>query len=248
MSFVNSLIRDKKPCYFISPHLDDAALSAGGLLSYLRGKVPIQVITIFTKPLSPNTLYAKRYIQKCGFQDAYKLFIERVKEDKVVFSSRGVYPQCLDYVDAAWRKKDCFAPSILNSIFPELIHVYPTRFHVLGGKIHKDDEILVQSLTRRLKRLVKSPQESVVFCPLGVGGHVDHLIVHNVCSALFKNVIYWSDFPYNLKKKPQNSHAIKFEWYKNIKNKKDLILGYKTQHRALFKEAFIPIIPEIFYE
>jgi len=52
---INNIIREKIPCFFISPHLDDAALSAGGLIAYLSQHTHVEVIDVFTEA---KTLYA----------------------------------------------------------------------------------------------------------------------------------------------------------------------------------------------
>ena len=35
-----------------------------------------------------------------------------------------------------------------------------------------------------------------VFCPLGVGGHIDHIVVRRLVGLLSLNVWYWEDLPY----------------------------------------------------
>jgi hypothetical protein len=58
------IIKNKIPCYFLSPHLDDAVLSAGGLISSLSGNTSVTVVNIFTTAGEKNTLSAKKSIQK----------------------------------------------------------------------------------------------------------------------------------------------------------------------------------------
>src|SRR3989304_10331904 len=86
------IINEKAPCLFISPHLDDAVLSAGDFILFLiEQKIPVTVITVFTKiSPKPYTLSAKSFIRQCGYNDAELLFADRRNEDKEIFEKIGV--------------------------------------------------------------------------------------------------------------------------------------------------------------
>jgi len=236
---------------FVSPHLDDAVLSSGGLMFFFKKKKNIKVVNVFTKGSEPPEIFFnKRSLLRAGFDDSDSYFKQRKKEDKAVLAGIGVKPINLDFVDAAWRKKKTFRQNRLTNFIPEINHLYPTKFHYLSGTVDKEDEILMPGITTALKKIIK--KDAVVFCPLAIGGHVDHLIVRNICQENFSSVVYWSDYPYNLMKNPDKKFIIrnnlkKSVWTKSLENKEALINGYETQKRLLFKHHPIKIVPEEYY-
>ena len=235
--------------YFISPHLDDAIFSAGNLIYKLREKAKVTIITIFTKVTNEsNTLFTHLFIKKSGFCNSRDLFSARKDEDIKVCRSIGVNAIHLDFVDLAWRKKRAVGGISLR--IPELSHLYPTRFHILGGKIHKEDEAIMKKITQTLKNSIKN-DDAVVFCPLGIGNQVDHIITRTICQKSFLNVIYWQDYPYVLK----NQADQRFIKENNLETmtfcgpfyKKELMLGYTSQIQAYFKDKKIKNVTEHYY-
>jgi len=245
-NLIDKIINYKIPCYFISPHLDDAVFSAGDLIAYLAGSTEVQVVNIFTDGGGKReTLSAKQFLKQCGVGDATKLFEERRSEDSQVFSSLNINPQNLGYLDALWRtKSQRFPIAEFNAIYP----VY--RIHVTSGKIAKADLGLVDQIAEKLKEMV--PENAIVFAPVGVGSHVDHIITREVASRLPNLIIYWTDFPYHL----QNGVDRKFILDKSLVNsifshdlsaKTTLVSGYKSQIKAMFPDGVINLQSEVYY-
>lgn len=252
---INKIINDKINLYFISPHLDDAILSCGDLISSLAGKVNITVVNVFTEvsPL-PNTLSAKAFLKQCGRSDASELFKERRIEDKKVFDSIGVQVRNLGFIDAQWRKKDKFnfIQKKLAFILPELVHVYPTyRWHIIDGKISQLDADMMNKIKIDILDIVGSDRNSLVFCPIAIGGNVDHQIVRDCCLDIFdKNLILWSDFPYDSKSEVRfkdiiNYSEAKFSFDKS--KKLELVKMYGSQFKALVKDGMGKLIDERYY-
>jgi hypothetical protein len=54
------------------------------------------------------------------------------------------------------------------------------------------------SSSRQTPRLGRNPRQCTMFFPLGLGGHVDHLITREACSGLSQNraEVYYEDLPY----------------------------------------------------
>lgn len=253
---IKNVVAKNTHCYFISPHLDDAALSAGSLISYLTSKkVPVTVVNVFTKAhKNPSTFSVKAYLRQCGYRDAKDLFAQRRNEDKWLFKDIGVEVVNLGFVDAMWRKKEIknYAVKLLGRYIPEVNHIYPTfRFHSFTGNISKYDEALKKSLETKLLKVTEG-KESFVFCPVGIGHYIDHIIVRNVCSTIFKKPIYWSDFNYSMEFSREatfiNEGKYKVAFFdKNLKAKKKLIQGYKSQTYAIFPHGKVPIFPDFYY-
>ncbi len=236
------------PCYFISPHFDDAILSAGALIVTLSKITSVTVVTVFTKSgTKPYTHSAKSFLKQCGYQSAKKLYRDRMKEDKKVLSLLNVQQKYLSFTDALWRKKSSTLPTFIKKHVPEITYVYPTYLlHVIRGKISHNDVHTICALRKKLSHIQK---DSIVFSPVGIGTHVDHVLVREVCRELFNNVIFWSDFPYNISGGNKNnlSQFQKIgEYNGNKQMKRNLIAGYSTQVDALFPSG-ISLVREEFY-
>jgi LmbE family N-acetylglucosaminyl deacetylase len=237
---LQSIIKNKKTCYFVSPHFDDAVFSAGALMTYLSKYTDIVVVNIFTNAGGrPYTLSAKQYLKQCGFADAEKLFADREKEDKLAL--KGVVKKVINlgFVDALWRRKN--KKDILSALFKniaEALVVYPTyRFHVLNKKIAGQDLETIVRIKKSLKDVINS-ENSVIFCPMGIGSHIDHVITSKVCEEQFSDVIYWSDFPYNIKAEESINGLDSFSFDQDLRQKQQLSKKYVTQYDAIFKNGF----------
>ena len=242
-----SIILKKKKCYFISPHYDDAVLSAGAVMTYLAKTNDIYVINIFTEAgKHPYTLSAKAYLNQCGYENAEDLYKDRKTEDREVLGKIVKESVDLGFTDALWRKKT--HTNSFGRFLTEFDHIYPTyKFHIQKGKLHKEDQETVHAISKRLREIVDT-KNSIIFCPMGIGNHVDHVMVHTICNDIFENTIFWSDFPYN---QTQGSKKNKislntFTFSEFLADKKRLIEGYKTQFKAMFKQGLITK-PEIYY-
>jgi LmbE family N-acetylglucosaminyl deacetylase len=243
-----NFIKPKTPAFFISPHLDDAIFSAGGLISFLSPKTTVKVINVFTlaSPQSP-TLSARTFLRQCGFSDATGLYRQRRNEDEIALSHLRIIPLNLGFTEAMWR----FTGNIFGKIIPELGAVYPTyRWHVISGRISHKDFRLMDQLLNYLKKII--PVSATVFCPIGNGNHVDHLIVREVCTQLPNQVIYWSDFPYDRKNPPDQKFILKHhlkeqELKLELKSKLKLMHLYESQFPAVFSKGLASLPAEKFY-
>lgn len=235
-----NIVENKTPCVFVSPHLDDAIFSAGGLILELAGKTSVTVATLFTKAgFPPYTQSAKMHLKHSGYSaaSAEDLVSIRKQEDIRVCESIGINYKHLEFTDAMWRRKanTGFIGKLLKNIFPEINHLYPFyRFNVISGKLAKGDSGTADGIKNSLLAFLGEIGQAVVFCPVGAGNHVDHIITRDVCAEIFPQAIFWTDFPYYINFKPDNDFISKMSllpcvWNKNLAKKKDSILEYKTQ-------------------
>ncbi|OGK33838.1 hypothetical protein A3I50_01755 [Candidatus Roizmanbacteria bacterium RIFCSPLOWO2_02_FULL_37_9] len=260
MNVINKIINDKITCYFISPHLDDAILSAGGLIDYLANKTRVEIITIFTQATPrPYTRFCKKFMSDCGYTDADLFFQDRRKEDEIVCKKVKVDYQHLEFIDVAWRKKQ--SPNLIEKlsgiIHPEVLHLYPLGRNFMSGKTVEEDKEMISEITKKLQSFMfyaSRFKKSIIFSPLAIGNHVDHVIVRNICSEIFplEKLIFWTDYPYSEWGQTPEDFISKlklksFSWGKNSEKKRDLILGYKTQIPALFPRGLSKVPPEVFY-
>lgn len=229
---------------FLSPHLDDAVFSCSLMMARLLDrKKKMKVITFFTKVSGlPFTPQAKEFLRASGYSDAGKLFKDREKEDIRAVEYFGGEVLHLDFIDAAWRKKN-------NS------PIYESDKDQFAGKIATDDEILIDKIASRIRSLIKTRKNPLVLAPLGVGGHADHLIVREVATRLGYPVLFWEDFPYNIDKDAANkffaeSAGLHNFFSLNIKGfaqKRKAIKFYRSQIQMHFPNGEVPISPEKYY-
>jgi hypothetical protein len=89
----------------------------------------------------------------------------------------------------------------------------------------------------------------VVFAPLGVGRHVDHLLARRVGERL--RAVLYADFPYTARD-PEGEARVAgdlqpWAWTADLAAKVPVIEGYRTQVDALFPGGEIPVRPETYY-
>lgn len=183
---------------FLSPHLDDAILSCGNLIARLSSKgKKIIVITVFTGTSKVASPQATDFVKICGYTNAKKLFQIRKLEDINACKILGTHYVHLKYIDAAWR---CFDNK----------PIYTSTEKQYSGKVSYRDSLLTNKIKREIDRLIVRYNNPVLFAPLGVGNHVDHLIVNKVAKKISIDKFFWEDFPYNR----HGKNIIKF-WISN---------------------------------
>ena len=243
-------------CLFLSPHLDDAVLSCGALLRTLSGRCAVTVATAFTTAgPPPHTFAARSFLRQCSVSDAAALFAARRAEDQRVLADLGAAHVHLGFADALFRRRTVPAPlaSLAGRLPPELVHRYPTyRFDIAKGRIARGDRSLIATLTGAVAHQVRQTGARLVFCPLGVGRHVDHLVVRALGERFPECVVYYADFPYNQHAVPdpefvRRNRLAPWSWAAGIDAKADLIRGYRTQADAMFPNGRIPAVPETYY-
>jgi len=243
---IRDVIKNKK-IYVVSPHFDDAALSCGGLLSNLDGAEDVTVINVFTKAHEgPYTLSVRKFLKDSGnYEDANTLYDERAKNDAAVLSKLKVNSTNLGLQDGLFRRKKRLDP--LGKLIPEFDHIYPTyRWHATKTVSSQDPSY--DQLKQALENTVE--KEAVVLAPYGTGHHIDHVITRRVCEELFDNVIFYSDFPYNVRENNLGDDTVAYDKIENpvdLAKKTDLLKLYKTQFPAIFPSLQIPEHSELYF-
>lgn len=243
---VDKLISSCNQYVFLSPHLDDAILSCGMILSRLSDfKKDITIISIFTQSGSkPYSLQANSFMNKSGYVDAQHLFKERKKEDELAVGFYGGKYLHLDYIDAAWRQNKAGE------------HVYKSEKSQFSGVISDNDKFIVRNLFKKISIELRGINDLLIFAPLGIGGHVDHVIAREVAKKLRQQIIFWQDYPYNrsgaaIKKFFSNNvnfkHCFTIFENRHWRNKSIAIQFYKSQLNLLFPEKKVQVMAESYY-
>lgn len=113
----HSHVCTRTPLIVVSPHLDDAVLSCGTLLSTRHGSL---VVTVFAgAPREPGTL--TEWDERCGFSSAGTALATRRAEDSEAVGYLGGESRWLDFSDAQYGEINAFhaIAAALGAVFDE---------------------------------------------------------------------------------------------------------------------------------
>jgi LmbE family N-acetylglucosaminyl deacetylase len=167
---------------YLSPHLDDAALSCGGRIA---GQIAVGqrvlVVNICTTAPRPNTAFselARAFHREWGLSPEEAVAARR-REDAAAMSILGV---------------DCLHVGALDAIYR-----HPTAYdrrETLFGVPDAGDPLL-PAMRELIGQLRARLPAAAFYAPLGVGSHVDHQIT---CQASIEcagpRLALYEDFPY----------------------------------------------------
>ena len=235
---------------FVSPHLDDAVLSCGALLSHLAGTCPVTVLTVFSAAAQPakSGLAARKTLRSLGIADADAHYEERRAEDIEVLKEAGASWVHLGLTDALYRRVGHSAKNPAGTGRA----AYPTyRFDAARGRVAPSDAGLSAEVGDMIREAAAASGATIVFGPLGVGRHVDHLITRNAVEASEVNAVYYSDFPYSISNAPDErfvhgASLRSYEWASGRAENAKLIAGYRTQFDLMFPNG-LPMSPETYW-
>jgi LmbE family N-acetylglucosaminyl deacetylase len=155
----------------LSPHLDDIAYAVGGSLLKKAFPPPYKAVTVFSK-----SAYSPFSSAKLSPEEATRV---RKDEDRAYFSSLGIDVIHLDLPEAYQLR----GYTSLKSIFEVRQSIDDPIFNDAAEKIHQT---------------MASFSGGYLVMPLGIGNHVDHLIVSDACLSTGPRWrrIYYEDLPY----------------------------------------------------
>lgn len=166
---------------YISPHLDDAVLSAGGFLyEQAQAGNPVEIWTIVCGFPQPGDLtpFAQQLHQQWGTGTAEETVkLRRIEDEKAasILQAKVVH---FDVPDCIYRRGPESEPLYLD------IFVSP----------HEAEAHLPDQITQKIAPDLQ-PDDRVI-CQLGVGGHVDHILVRRAVERLNRPLWYTADIPY----------------------------------------------------
>jgi LmbE family N-acetylglucosaminyl deacetylase len=212
---------------FLSPHLDDAVYSCGGMISYLtQNGIDVEIWTVFsdqTRDLSSLSAYAR------GFHDQWQAgdypYDFRQKEDARACKTVGAVMVHLGYMDCIYRKFPGTKEPTINSDAG------------LFGEIDPREYPLVDQISEDFRSRLVEP--SIWVCPLGIGGHVDHRIVAAAASKVGKLLLHYADLPYNFANPVQTIPGmIQFSFdlpFQNLEVWNKAVMQYDSQFSVFWK-------------
>ena len=215
---------------YLSPHLDDVALSCGGqIAARARGGEAVLVFTLFTgdEPASGTSNLAATLHGLFGLED--RVVAHRRQEDLEACKLLGAQARHADLPDALYRVD----PKTGTPLYPRLARLF--------GQPLAADRAVLESLSRLLAEL---PRGATVFAPLGVGQHVDHLLVRSAAELAIEEISYYEETPYADKRRPiGRALARRADWDAIITTFDEVDLdakiaacsAYKSQIKGLYR-------------
>lgn len=172
----------------MSPHLDDVALSCGGLLweQAHSGDFPaVWTVCAGDPPAEPYSQFAEELHRRWGVGG--EAIAARRKEDRVSCARLGARCLHLPVPDCIYR----LSPSTEKALYASESAIF--------GPLHPEETDLIDDLTGMLaQKLHQSTAQPQVICPLGLGGHVDHRLTRAAAERLGHPLWYYPDYPYVL--------------------------------------------------
>jgi LmbE family N-acetylglucosaminyl deacetylase len=180
---VNDVERGRYHRVYLSPHLDDAIFSCGGVIAGAGAEgLAVLVATVCSAVPPPDqelSPLARSLHDLWGLAPA-EVVPARLGEDNRALAIVGADGLRLGLVDALYRRPPGY-----------------DRHETLFGPVAPDDP-LPAALRRAVVELASRLPDALFLLPLGVGGHVDHRATHEVAAALSAPVAFYEDLPYAL--------------------------------------------------
>jgi len=216
----------------LSPHLDDAVLSCGAVLSGCAAAgVHAVTVTVFNGPPDgPLSAAARDFHAQCGHGD--DAMAHREIEDDLATTHLGAASIRLGLPEALYRGGTSGR------------HRYPKGKDIFGSRPEAEAE-LVADIIERLTSTPAIREAELLLVPLGVGDHIDHQIVAAAARKLRRPLLWYEDVPYVLfdnclgwedelaPTDPMACRVIAEHW----RAKLDAIDCYASQHSILWHDA-----------
>lgn len=177
------------PWIYLSPHLDDAALSCGGLIwEQAQAGDLAEIWTICAGDPPPGPLSPFAEFLHARWQTGLKPVAVRRQED--LLACRAIRASAVHF-----PVPDC----IYRTGSSNSDHWYASE-QAIFGDLHPEEARRVESLSQEIAN--RLPAGASLVAPLALGGHVDHRLVRQVVERLESEhhvpTWYYADYPYVL--------------------------------------------------
>lgn len=169
---------------YISPHLDDVALSCGGQI-FLQTQRGERVLVVTVAAGEPQTTKRSTFAQflhhNWGFSAGEGVVMRRA-EDAEACANLGAETMHWHLPDAIYR------------LHPETEEPLYTSNEDIFGLVHPTEAPLIEEIAQFFSSL---PSAARVVAPLAIGNHVDHQLVHAGAARVWEtDLLYYEDYPY----------------------------------------------------
>ncbi len=206
---------------YLSPHLDDAVLSAGGLIyEQTQSGIPVEIWTFMCgyPPGREFSPLAELLHAQWGFASAEETTRSRRDEDRNAAAVVGAKVQHFDFLDCIYRRRangEWLYSEISVPPFPEDADLPKQIAEAVSARLLPDDVLVAQ---------------------LSVGSHVDHVLVRQAAELLGRPLLYDIDIPYMFYKPEEyapKSTGMKESTHPvteaGVRSWQEAILEYKSQ-------------------
>ena len=176
-------MKDYYDAIYLSPHLDDAALSCGGQIHGQTSQgQSVLIVTVMAGDAPPDMRSPIIEELHGRWRLPQETVAMRRAEDQAACRVLGADWQHWDVRDCVYRQEPATGAAL-----------YPTWEAVIGG-VHQADKALAADLAARLADL---PGHGRLLSPMGIGSHADHLLVKMAAQAFGgQELAFYEDYPY----------------------------------------------------
>jgi len=178
---------------YLSPHLDDAVFSCGGVIyqqTSLGEDVLVVTICAGEPPTDQLSPFAQGLHERWGIDQA-SVEVRR-EEDLHACARLGAQVLHLPVPEAIYRLGTDGTPFYASE-------------EAIFGELHPSEDELQDQVAGMLASMLAGLLEEIclgdvpVYVPTGYGGHVDHHLLRGAVSRLEINALYYRDFPYAMR-------------------------------------------------
>jgi LmbE family N-acetylglucosaminyl deacetylase len=188
---------------YLSPHLDDVALSCGGLVwEQVQSGDTVTIWTVCAGNPPEGELSPFAQELHARWQTGQDAIVRRVSEDLHSCRRLGARPYHFSLPDCIYRR------SMLSGEF-----LYASDA-ALNDHLHPADAANILRLRAEIER--STQPGAVLVSPLGLGNHVDHQLTRLALEGSSLVAWYYADYPYVLREKEKLGQLEREGWISQV--------------------------------
>ncbi len=181
---------------YLSPHLDDAVLSCGGLMHKQKqagDRVVALTVCAGDPPKGEFSRFAQELHQRWELDPA-RVVATRRAEDVAALEVLGAEAIHFATPDCIYRTDQAGWP------------LYASE-QALFGTLHSAENVLIRRIADKIAGLARTLGRCRIYAPLGVGHHVDHQLTRRAAETAGGISAYFEDYPYVASKTAEGQFA-----------------------------------------
>jgi LmbE family N-acetylglucosaminyl deacetylase len=165
---------------YLSPHLDDAVLSCGGMIHrQTQAGEGVLVVTICAGDPPPGSLSPFAQSLHERWRTPLNATAIRRTEDLAALAVLGAEARHLSVPDSIYRTA------------PDGSYPYASE-QAIFGEVHPAESNLLKTLAQQIRSL----EPGRLYVPYGLGHHVDHQLTRQAAEQSGLELVYYEDYPY----------------------------------------------------
>lgn len=177
------MFSDHYQAIYLSPHLDDVALSCGGqVFQQTQAGASVLIVTLTAADAPNDNLPPFAEAHHASWQLDAQAVANRRAEDVAACRLLGADWVHLSIMDAIYRRDPRSGTPLYESD------------ETLFGEVNSAEIPLLAQIAEQLRKL---PSADSIISPLTVGNHVDHVLMRQAAEQAFGDSLhYYEDYPY----------------------------------------------------